>query len=270
MSKLIQTFSQKFELDPETMVRVLKKTAFRKAGAGITDEQLIALLLVANEYGLNPLTKEIHAYPDQGGIVPVVGVDGWIRIINQHPQLDGIEFAYAQETKTIQGAQEAPIWMECSIWRKDRTKPIIVREILTEVFRATQPWKGMTNRMFRHKTLIQCSRVAFGFAGIYDEDEAKDILDNSQNVVDTVIEAPAETVKLEFYPSEKYEVNSLAWADLILKGERTPEQIEAVLAAKGFQLTPEQIEDLKGFKNEDPESPAEVAGMASLPEPTER
>ena len=39
-----------------------------------------------------PFTKEIYAHPDQHkGIVPVVGVDGWIRIVNEHPQFDGIE-----------------------------------------------------------------------------------------------------------------------------------------------------------------------------------
>ncbi|WP_032251724.1 recombinase RecT, partial [Escherichia coli] len=46
------------------------------------DAQFIALLIVANQYGLNPWTKEIYAFPDkQNGIVPVVGVDGWSRII---------------------------------------------------------------------------------------------------------------------------------------------------------------------------------------------
>ena len=43
---------------------------------------------------LNPFTKEIYAFPDSksGGIVPMVSIDGWCRIINEHPQLDGIGF----------------------------------------------------------------------------------------------------------------------------------------------------------------------------------
>ena len=40
--------------------------------------------------------------------------------------------------------------------------------------RATEPWK-MASRMLRHKSLIQAARVAFGFSGIHDEDEARDI-----------------------------------------------------------------------------------------------
>ena len=29
--------------------------------------------------------------------------------------------------------------------------------------------------MLRHKALIQCARVAFGFSGVYDEDDARQI-----------------------------------------------------------------------------------------------
>ncbi|WP_241284663.1 recombinase RecT, partial [Enterobacter hormaechei] len=62
------------------LMNTLKNTAFK--GGNVTDEQFTALLIVANQYGLNPWTKEIYAFPDKGGIVPVVGVDGWARIIN--------------------------------------------------------------------------------------------------------------------------------------------------------------------------------------------
>lgn len=50
------------------------------------DDQLTALLIVANQYSLNPWTKEIYAFPDKNnGIVPIVGIDGWSRILNNHP-----------------------------------------------------------------------------------------------------------------------------------------------------------------------------------------
>ncbi|ENC7540331.1 phage recombination protein Bet, partial [Salmonella enterica subsp. enterica serovar Brandenburg] len=34
-------------------------------------------------------------------------------------------------------------------------------------------------RMLRHKAMIQCARLAFGFAGIYDKDEAERIVENT-------------------------------------------------------------------------------------------
>jgi phage recombination protein Bet len=64
----------------QELVTVLKATAFK---GQVSDAQMAALLIVAQQYGLNPWTKEIYAFPDKNnGIVPVVGVDGWSRIIN--------------------------------------------------------------------------------------------------------------------------------------------------------------------------------------------
>lgn len=147
--------------DPQELVQTLKATAFR---SNATDAQFNVLMIVANQYGLNPFTKEIYAFPDKNnGITPVVGVDGWARIINSHPQFDGMEFTSDAESCT------------CKIYRKDRNHPTIVTEYLEECKRPTQPWNSHPRRMLRHKAMIQAARLAFGFGGIYDEDEAERI-----------------------------------------------------------------------------------------------
>ncbi len=64
--------------DPAELLNTLKNTVFKAKDTVISNEQFSALLIVANQYKLNPFTKEIYAFPDkQNGIVPVVGVDGW-------------------------------------------------------------------------------------------------------------------------------------------------------------------------------------------------
>ena len=155
---------------PQELVAVLKATAFK---GQVSDAQMLALLVVANQYGLNPWTKEIYAFPDKNnGIVPVVGVDGWSRIINSHSQFDGMEFNEADDST------------ECIIFRKDRTHPIKVREYMAECKRnGVGPWQSHPRRMLRHKALIQCARLAFGFVGIYDQDEAERIMDGEYTVV---------------------------------------------------------------------------------------
>lgn len=145
------------------LVSVLKATAFK---GQVSDAQMSALLIVANQYRLNPWTKEIYAFPDKNnGIVPVVGVDGWARIINENPMFDGMDFQQDEEGCT------------CIIFRKDRTHPIKVTEYLSECKRGTQPWQSHPKRMLRHKAMIQCARLAFGYVGIYDQDEAERIVD---------------------------------------------------------------------------------------------
>lgn len=208
--KLVQRMATRFGVDPELFVRALKATAFRvparwdpgsrqKVEVEVTNEQMMALLVVAEQYGLNPWTKEIYAFPDKGnGVVPIVGVDGWSRIINSHDHLDGIEFRWADETATMDDFhRQCPAWCEAIIYRKDRAQPTTVREYLDECYRppfmksgdpVLGPWQSHTKRFLRHKALIQAARIAFGFTGIYDEDEGARIIEGQF----TRDEAPAE------------------------------------------------------------------------------
>jgi phage recombination protein Bet len=156
--------------DPAELIAVLKATAFK---GQVSDAQMTALLVVANQYGLNPWTKEIYAFPDRNnGIVPVVGVDGWSRIINSHSQFDGMDFEQDEESCT------------CIIYRKDRSHPVRVTEYMAECRRdGVGPWKSHPRRMLRHKAMIQCARLAFGFVGIYEQDEAERIVEGEYSIV---------------------------------------------------------------------------------------
>lgn len=185
-TSVVARMGERFGVDPTKLLDTLKGTAFKQTqrdSAPPSNEEMMALLVVADQYGLNPFTKEIYAFFDRqrSGIVPVVSVDGWTRILNSHDAFDGIEFRWAPEMieYTEDNASACPAWCEAVIYRKDRSRPIVVREHLDECYipprgekRFAGPWQSHTKRMLRHKALIQGARVAFGFAGIYDEDEA--------------------------------------------------------------------------------------------------
>lgn len=165
LAKLTSKLATRLDMGDGTgLIETLKATAFR---GQVSDAQMTALMVVANQYGLNPWTKEIYAFPDKNnGIVPVVGVDGWSRIMNEHQQFDGIEFDQDADSCT------------CRIYRKDRSRPIAVTEYMAECRRNNVgPWVSHPKRMLRHKAMIQCARLAFGFVGIYDQDEAENILE---------------------------------------------------------------------------------------------
>ena len=208
---LIQTFSNRYGVNPDRMLSTLASTCFKQKDNSppVTPEQMVALLIVADQYHLNPFTKEIYAFPDKGGIVPIVGVDGWSRLLNENKEFDGIEFRDAPNIAHMdEHHKECPEWMECIIHRKDREHPTIVREYLDEVYRApfvgkrgTQqeyttmgPWQTHTKRQLRHKAMIQCARLAVGFTGIYDQDEAERIVEGSFTEVrdDIIVEPVAE------------------------------------------------------------------------------
>ena len=134
--------------------------------SGATTEHLAAFLMVANRYGLNPITKEIHAFPAKsGGVQPVVGIDGWISLAQSHPEFDGMEFDYADDEK------RSPYSVTCRIYRKDRTRPTEVTEFYSECNTGSGPWKSHPRRFLRHRAAIQGIRYAFGFSGIKDEED---------------------------------------------------------------------------------------------------
>jgi phage recombination protein Bet len=243
MTTALQTLTSKLAArfnmgDGSGVTEILKNTAFKgKEGVTVSDSQMSALLVIANQYGLNPFTKEIYAYPDkQNGIVPVVGVDGWTRIINERPELDGIEFRYSEETITHKG-KKAHEWIDCIITRKDRAQPVVIREYFDEVVRTLNfptPWDTHPKRMHRHKALIQCARIAFGFAGIYDQDEAERIIEinpaaSSAPASGTVIEGSSRPA-LEAWPQDKLDKQIAKWRE---SGTKTADEFIALLETRG-------------------------------------
>jgi len=160
----LQVLAGRLNLSPGALEGTLRNTVFKNC----SNDEFVALVIVANEYNLNPLTKEIYAFAAKGGgVVPLVSVDGWVRIMNDHPQFDGIEF---NDIVDEQGKLYA---IESVVYRKDRTRPVKVTEYMDECKRPTDPWNKTPNRMLRHRALIQGARYAFGFSGIYADDDSE-------------------------------------------------------------------------------------------------
>ena len=235
MSNALVTLTQKLAStlnmgDGAGLVETLKATAFK---GQVSDAQMTALMVVANQYALNPWTKEIYAFPDKNnGIVPVVGVDGWSRIINSHPQFDGIEFEQDAQSCT------------CIIYRKDRQRCIKVTEWMDECKRGTGPWQSHPRRMLRHKAMIQCARLAFGYGGIYDQDEAERIVESQpvkhMGAAEVVQERPQE---LPAWPADKWAAALPKMLAGIAQGKSVDDAM-AWLRAKAT-VTPEQEQELR-------------------------
>jgi phage recombination protein Bet len=215
--------------DGSGLIETLKATAFK---GQVSDAQMTALMIVANQYGLNPWTKEIYAFPDKNnGIVPVVGVDGWARIINSHAAFDGMDFEQTADSCT------------CIIYRKDRSHPTKVTEWMAECKRTNVgPWVSHPYRMLRHKAMIQCARLAFGFVGIYEQDEAERIVESSGPAMRAIDPETVEikSQSLPAYSDEAFGKNLPTWRELIESGKKTADQIIAMVSTKAT-LNEDQI-----------------------------
>lgn len=148
--------------------------------AKASEAEVTGFLVVADQYGLNPFIKQIYAFPsDRGGIVPMVPIDGWVKLVNDQKRFAGVSF-----TDHVEGDKKLyAITCKMEIWNDPRgvnqklgKRIVEVTEYLAECQRNTEPWQKWPYRMLRHKAYIQCARLAFGLSGIYDEDETERIL----------------------------------------------------------------------------------------------
>lgn len=180
---LTARMAAKFGIEPTMFLTTLKQTAFRQRGKSgapaveVSNEQMAMLLHIAEKYDLDPFLKQLYAFQAEGGISPIVPIDGWLAIINRHRQMESMEIETAAP-----GTDQDDYWCAVTIQRKDRKKPTRIEEWLKECYRDTDPWNSHPKRMLRHKAIIQCARVAFGYSGIFDPDEEERIYANAIDV----------------------------------------------------------------------------------------
>jgi phage recombination protein Bet len=173
-------------LSYEFFVKVLIQSALSRLSIW-TQADLERLLMMAERLKLDPLNNEIYAIETQvdpskkSHIVLVVGVDGWCKVINSHPQFDGMRFI-----ESVPGDDELPLYFECTIFRKDRKIATSVREYMYEAHTNQGAWLTHPRRMLRHKAMIQCARICFGLSGIYDPDEAQRITSSKSLTSNTI------------------------------------------------------------------------------------
>jgi phage recombination protein Bet len=187
--------AQEYGVEAGKVIAILRATAFaQKAGDDpATDAEVAALLNVAREYKLNPFLRQLYAFKARGGggIVPIVGVDGWARIVADHPQCDGFEFRESEQVTKHDG-KEVPVWIECKMFRKDRQHPVVVRERFDECVRPGNAWSQTPSRMLRHRAFMQAGRLTLGLTGIFDESELPPEIDvGGSSAVPTTGPAPA-------------------------------------------------------------------------------
>lgn len=172
---LIARLAGRFGVEPNRLLKCLTTQVFKQAdGRQPTTEELMVLLLVCENFALNPFNREIFAFRGKGGeIVPVVSLDGWAKIVRSQKDFNGVSFRFSETTVKVAGCnQELPEFVECAMRLKGVDEPIVIQEFMIECFtEKSSVWRKWPRRMLRTRAFIQCARLAFSLTGIYDEGE---------------------------------------------------------------------------------------------------
>lgn len=177
-TSLVVQMASEWGLEAGKLLSTLRDTAFRMRAnePAATDAEMFALLSVARHYNLNPFLKEIYAFRNKGGgISPIVGYDGWVRLVERQTDYEGEEWKHGFDETPGPDGEPLGFFYECLMYRRGRRFPISRRQYFRENVRDTEPWRGMPTRMLMIRAYIQSARAAFGFGGIYDDDEGEKI-----------------------------------------------------------------------------------------------
>lgn len=170
-SRLTERLASQYGIDPKLLYETLAKSVFGSKDDVPTKEEMMTLLVICEKTGLNPFAKQITAFRHHGAIVPIITIDGWISIIHNQKNFDGLSITYSDKTVNVQGT-ELPEWCECSIRLKGIDRPISIPEYAEECFNPQSfAWHKYPRRMLRHKAIIQCARIAFSISGVGDPDD---------------------------------------------------------------------------------------------------
>lgn len=200
LNSLVGRMAAEYGVDKAKLYSTLANSIFAQGGKDRngsyqvktpTPEEMMSLLIVADRFKLDPFTKQIFAFSSRGKVVPIVSVDGWLALLNRQSDYDGLTVEFSNDLVEI-GGVKLPEFCRVSIHRKSLTRPVVISEYATEVFQPTEVWKKYPRRMMRHKAIIQCARIAFSISGIYDREEAENIVAGAgEDVIDVPVSGSA-------------------------------------------------------------------------------
>lgn len=119
---------------------------------GVSDEEIIKGLALAQYLGLDPIKKQVHMIPFGKSIQLVVSYLEYIKRAERTGKLDGWQVVVYEQPE---------IHARVTIWRKDWQKPFEWSVYLKEVQKNSQIWREMPLFMLRKVAIAQAFRLCF-------------------------------------------------------------------------------------------------------------
>ena len=175
----------RLDFDKEQMAVI--ESQFFPSGASKAEQAYC--FSVAKELCLNPITKEIFFVKRRqkigdswiNKVEPMVGRDGFLSIAHRTNQLAGIETtAGIREIPQLENGQwktRQQLVAECTVWRKDSSKPFTAQVAYNEYCQKTAEgtptkfWLEKPETMLKKVAESQALRKAFNIHGVYSPEE---------------------------------------------------------------------------------------------------
>lgn len=163
----------------------------------LTDSEMFAGLSMIARYALDPVAKEVYVTRTSKGLVTIIGIDGYVKILNRTEGYNGFE----QELHFDDSGKDLE-WVETVIYHKDREYPTKYRAFMSEYRKIAGPVAGQIPwHMLRLFSLRHAVRLFTPIGGnVVTEEEARwmdayNPADVKQNVRSTAKERAAAMAK---------------------------------------------------------------------------
>jgi len=130
-------------------------------------EMMVGMALVAR-YGLDPFAREIYCTRNKGRIMVIVGIDGWVRVLNRTEDYDGFQVEIAEDS------DGKVVSVETAIHSKARKYPAVYKALASEYARLGGAVAGIVPlHMLRIFSFRHAARLFVPLGGCVTEEEAR-------------------------------------------------------------------------------------------------
>lgn len=287
-NSIVIRVAKKFGVMGAALQRTLANTCFKIKVSDTeyrapTAEELMSLMLIAEKLNLNPFIGEIYAFPNQnGGITPIVGINGWRTIAASQPGYSGVRFEFSPDLITVD-AIEAPRMVSCFVRvRRPDGSEFESQGIafFKEKYQSrSSAWKSQPCQMLMNKAQIQAIKNTFpSCSGLYDEDEGQTIAfaNNMASAAPAVSQVVPQTDRTALEHNLKKVIaiaqqrnswpRAIEWVTKNVSGADQAWALEKVSEARASQISQAKVETPKVIEAKKP-APAPVPTPVAKPAP---
>jgi hypothetical protein len=151
------TAAQFLGVPPEKVCDLLRNVwRTSKDEPPLSDAEMFMGMSMISRFGLDPIAKEVYVTRSKGKVMWVVGIDGWIKVLNRVEDFDGFEQSEEWDEKGNL------LCVETRIYTTKRSRPTMYRGYAKEYMRMggivaeKMPWHMLKVFSLRHAARLFC------------------------------------------------------------------------------------------------------------------
>lgn len=192
---------------PEKVCDLLSNVwAVSKGQPPLTNSEMFVGMSMIARFGLDPIAKEVYVTRSNKGLMTIIGIDGFIKILDRTEHYDGFD----QEIGWNATGDDIE-WVETKIYSTKRKRPTVYRAYAKEYARlAGIVAKAIPWHMLRLFSLRHATRLFTPLGGVVTEEEARWMREYTpdeqrRNAIADHFEAELEKAKAATKPEQKSE-----------------------------------------------------------------